>query len=49
MLRFILKLIGIIGASIVAYFLATTKDGVLEETHPFLAVILEAVALAIIF
>lgn len=51
MLAFILKLVGIIGASVVAYFLATTKisSGPLEETHAFLAVVVELGSLAIIF
>ena len=51
MLVFILKVLGIIGATIVAHGLATTKitEGPLERTHPFMAVILELVALAIIF
>lgn len=51
MLTFILKLAGIIGASAVAYSLATTKkeSGPFEETHPYMAIILEIGALAIIF
>lgn len=51
MLVFILKALGIIGATIVAYALATTKvgNGPFEETHPFLAMLLEVLALAIIF
>lgn len=51
MLVFILKALGIIGASAVACFLAATKIdiGPCEETHPFMAVILELGALAIIF
>ena len=52
MLVFILKVLGIVGATIVAYALATTKvttGEIFEETHPFMAVILELVALAIIF
>ena len=53
MLAFILNLAGIIGVSLVAYGLATTKtvNGLTdsEETHPYLAVFLELVAIAIIF
>lgn len=51
-LVFILKVLGIIGATIVAHALATNKvttGEIFEETHPFMAVILEIVALAIIF
>ena len=51
MLIFILKVSGIIGATIVAYALATTKtaEGTLTDTHPFWAVLVEVAALAIIF
>ncbi len=34
---------------IVSYTLATTRESVIEETHPFYAMILELVAIAIIF
>ena len=49
MVEILLKLIGIICATVVAYVLATTKDGRLQETHPFAALFLELIALSIIF
>ena len=50
MLTFILKLAGIIGASIVAGILASheTVDGGMRDTHPYAAVIVELTAFAII-
>lgn len=51
MFVFILKVLAIIGASFVAYGLATTKvkPDALEETHYIAAVVLELGALAITF
>ncbi len=49
MAEIILKILGMMCATLVAYELATKKDGVLKETHPYLAVFLELGALAIIF
>lgn len=51
MFTFILKSVAIIGASVVAYSLATTKigEGPIEKTHPILAIILELGTIFIIF
>ncbi len=49
MKEIVLKLVGIVGATIVAYGLATTQEGVLRETHPLGAIALEVIALIIIF
>lgn len=49
MTEILLKFLGIIGATLVAYILATKEDGTLRETHPYLAAFLELGALALIF
>ncbi len=49
MAEMILKILGMVCATIIAYTLATPKDEMLEESHPFLALLLELIALAIIF
>ena len=49
MVEIILKILGIMCATVVSYKLATTKQGVLQETHPYIALFLELGALAIIF
>lgn len=48
-MEFFLKFVGIIGASVVSYKLATKEKGPLRETHPVLAMFLELTALGIIF
>ena len=49
MTEILLKFLGIIGATVVAYVLATKEEGTLRETHPFAALFLELGALAVIF
>lgn len=49
MTEILLKFLGIIGATLVAYVLATKEEGTRRETHPFAALFLELVALAVIF
>ena len=48
-MEYVLKIVGIIVASIVSYKLATKEEGPLRETHPVLAMSLELIALGIIF
>ena len=49
MTEILLKFLGIIGATVVAYVLATKESGNLRETHPYLAFFLELGTLALIF
>lgn len=49
MTEILLKFLGIIGVTVVAYGLATKKEGTLGETHPYLAFFLELGAFAVIF
>ena len=49
MAEMVLKILGMVCATIIAYTLAIEKDGTTEEAHPFLALLLELIALAIIF
>lgn len=49
MAEILLKFLGIIGATIVAYGLATKEEGTLRTTHPFAALFLELGTLVVIF
>lgn len=49
MVEIILKILGMMCATLVAYKLATKEDGILKETHSYAAAFLELGALAIIF
>lgn len=49
MVEIILKILGMMCATFIAYKLATKEEGLLEETHPYTALFLELGALAIIF
>ena len=49
MAEIILKILGMLCATVISYKLATKEDGIVRETHPYIALFLELGALAIIF
>ncbi len=49
MVESIVKILGMMSATVIAYKLATKEEGQLQETHPFVAAFLELGALAVIF
>ncbi|MCI8383274.1 MAG: hypothetical protein HFJ33_00040 [Clostridia bacterium] len=49
MVQIILKILGMMCATLVAYKLATKEEGILKGTHPYTALFLKLGALAIIF